>query len=134
MCAFGEDVSEMKVKYQKDGKLTQVKLSYALRETLHQLVDRLTHLHVFFFPFLANVFITQSERDTKANAGYLRELIAEIVRGRRAALEADPSLKEAGNFLTILLTEPYFMNDSERIIDECLTFFFAGSQTSAIAS
>ena len=43
-------------------------------------------------------------------------------------------MKEAGDFLTILLTEPLFMNDNKRIIDECLTFFFAGSQTSAISS
>ena len=90
--------------------------------------------YVFFFPFLANVFLTPHERDIKANAVTLRTLIQNIVTRRRDAIAKDPSLKEKGDFLTILLTEPFFMNDNERIVDECLTFFFAGSQTSAITT
>lgn len=89
---------------------------------------------VFFFPFFADVFISPYERALKANAGYLRELIGQIVERRRKAIQADPKLKEKGDFLTILLTEPFFMNDNERIIDESLTFFFAGSQTSAVTT
>ena len=83
---------------------------------------------------MANVYITPGERAVKANAGFLRELIGQIVERRRVAIEKDPSLKQAGDFLTLQLTEPFFMNNTERIIDECLTFFFAGSQTSAITS
>ena len=90
--------------------------------------------HIFFFPILANTFITPFERQSRANAVYLRDRLAQIVERRRQAIKKDPSLKEAGDFLTILLTEPLFMNDNKRIIDECLTFFFAGSQTSAVSS
>ena len=89
---------------------------------------------VFFFPVMADVYLTPAERSMKANAGFLRDLISSIVDRRREAIKKDPSLKEAGDFLTILLTEPFFMNDNERIIDECLTFFFAGSQTSGITA
>ena len=85
--------------------------------------------HVFFFPILASVFLTPAERALQANAGFLREFVGEIVERRRNAMMKDPSLKESGDFLTILLTEPLFMNDNERIIDEAFTFFFAGSQT-----
>ena len=60
--------------------------------------------------------------------------MGQIVERRREAIKKDPSLKDAGDFLTILLTDPLFMNDTKRIIDECYTFFFAGSQTSAISS
>ena len=94
----------------------------------------MAHIHVFFFPFMANVYLTPAERAMKANAGFIRELISQIIDRRRAAIEKDPKLKEAGDFLTILLTEPFFMNDNERIIDECLTFFFAGSQTSGVTA
>ena len=134
VCALGEDVSQEQINYWENGKLTKVNVAYSLRETFHQLIERMSHPHVFFFPFMANVFLTPGERAVKANAGYLRELIGQIVDRRRAAIEKDPTLKEAGDFLTLQLTEPFFMHNNERIIDECLTFFFAGSQTSAITS
>lgn len=38
------------------------------------------------------------------------------------------------DFLSILLSNSHFEGRDERIVDECLTFFFAGSQTSAIAT
>ena len=125
--ALGEDVSERQVNYWENGKLIKVNVAYSLRETFHHLAERMAHVHIFFFPFLADVYLTPSERAMKANAGFLRDLIKEIVDRRRVAIANDPKLKEAGDFLTILLTEPFFMNDHERIIDECLTFFFAGS-------
>ena len=65
----------------------------------------------------------------------LRAFISGIVEKRREELAKDPSLKaDKGDFLTILLTEPHFKDNIGRIIDECLTFFFAGSQTSAAAT
>ena len=132
--ALGEDVSEHKVNYWENGKLIKVNVAYSLRETFHHLVERMAHVHVFFFPFMADVYLTPAERAMKANAGFLRELISQIVDRRRVAIQKDPKLKEAGDFLTILLTEPFFMNDNERIIDESLTFFFAGSQTSGVTA
>ena len=89
---------------------------------------------IFFFPFFASIYLTPYERDLKANAIALRELMEQIVDRKRQAIAKDPSLKEAGDFLTLLLTEKFFMNDKARIVDECLTFFFAGSQTSAITT
>ena len=83
---------------------------------------------------MANTFLTPHERNLKANAKALRKLIGDIVDRRRSVLANDPSQKNKGDFLTILLTEPFFMNNQQRIIDECLTFFFAGSQTSANAT
>jgi len=63
----------------------------------------------------------------KANASILRKAIGDIVERRKVDLARDPTLKENSNFLNILLQDPYFMNNKERIIDECITFFSAGS-------
>ena len=49
-------------------------------------------------------------------------------------IESTPEEAKAGDFLTILLVEPHFKDRNDRIIDEVLTFFFAGSQTSAVAT
>ena len=75
------------------------------------------------------------ERDLKANCETLRSFISQIVEKRRAFLVNNPeAASDKGDFLTILLTDPHFKDNNKRIIDECLTFFFAGSQTSAAAT
>lgn len=90
--------------------------------------------HIVFFPFLASWQITPFERDQKRNAKALRDFCQEIIEKRRAVIEKNPEAGKAGDFLTILLVEEHFKNRNERVIDEVLTFFFAGSQTSAVAT
>ena len=63
----------------------------------------------------------------KANAIILRDFFGQIAERRRAAIKKDPILADSGDFVTILLTEELFRDHNERIVDECLTFFFAGS-------
>jgi len=41
--------------------------------------------------------------------------------------------EDKGDLLSILLEDPLFKDDNDMITDEILTFFFAGSQTSAVA-
>ena len=45
-----------------------------------------------------------------------------------------PDYIEKVDLLSILLIDDLFMDREEIIIDECLTFFFAGSQTSSIGT
>ena len=47
---------------------------------------------------------------------------------------SNKSLEEQGDLLAILLSDDLFKDNDKLIIDECLTFFFAGTQTSSIAS
>ena len=83
--------------------------------------------HVCFFPILRDIYIFPYEREVLANCREIRKAIAEIVNKRRKDCQADQSLKSKGDFLQILLEDETTKNDNELIIDECLTFFFAGS-------
>ena len=128
-CALGEDVSDHEIDYWSKGRLGKRCLSYALREAFAGCVDRITHPQCFLLGSIANRnFVLPYERDLKANCVALRKFISDIVEKRRAHLAQNPRHATAeGDFLTILLTEPHFKDNGERIIDECLTFFFAGS-------
>ena len=103
-------------------------MSYALRESFAGCVDRITHPQCFLLGSIANRnFVLPYERDLKANCVALRKFISDIVEKRKAKMAHENATAADGDFLTILLTEPHFKDNGERIIDECLTFFFAGS-------
>lgn len=57
-----------------------------------------------------------------------------MINQRKEDIVKDPSLATKGDFLTICLCNPHFKNREVRVLDECLTFFFAGSQTSSNAT
>jgi cytochrome P450 len=90
--------------------------------------------HVVIFPFLADCYITPKERAIQRNCHRLRRFIFKIVESRRKEIKENPNSKDCGDFLGILLKDDNFQGDNEMIVDECLTFFFAGSQTSSVAA
>ena len=49
-------------------------------------------------------------------------------------MKTDSKPMDFGDFLGILLTDENFKGNDDMIVDECLTFFAAGSQTSSVAS
>ncbi len=61
------------------------------------------------------------------NAQAIRDFCQKIIDNRRQKLIEDPSQAKAGDFLTILLVDEHFKDRNMRIVDEVLTFFFAGS-------
>jgi hypothetical protein len=52
-------------------------------------------------------------------------VIEGIVERKKVALETGKA--HGGDFLSLLLTDDVLKNDYQRIIDETLTFYFAGS-------
>ena len=64
----------------------------------------------------------------------MRAFCQGIIEKRRADIVREPELAKAGDFLTILICDEHFKDRNMRIVDECLTFFFAGSQTSSVAT
>lgn len=134
MCAFGFDFSQEELDFEHEGKVEKKSVSYVLRTTFHECIKRMSDPHVVIFPFLADCYITPGERAIKRNCRRMREFIFKIVESRRKVIKANPNLKDCGDFLGILLKDDNFHGDNEMIVDECLTFFFAGSQTSSVAA
>ena len=133
-CALGVDCATDKIEFWEDGKVTSKSVAYSLRVTFQNLINRIIEPHIIFFPFLAKYYITRFERDQARNAKALRNFCEAIINKRRAEIEANPELAKSGDFMTILLVDGFFKDRTERIIDEVLTFFFAGSQTSSVAT
>jgi cytochrome P450 len=52
-----------------------------------------------------------------------------MVTQRREIIKRDPSKADSVDLLSIMLNDSLFENDDDKIIDEALTFFFAGTIT-----
>jgi len=78
---------------------------------------------------LAKFYLTPFERDVKRNCLAVRQLVLEVITRRKA----DNSTQH-DDLLDLLLKDETFSFNDEIIIDELLTIFFAGSQTSANAT
>jgi len=85
------------------------------------------------FPWFADKYVTPAERDLLANCRTLRAKLEKVVADRRQDMKEGRHLDE-GDFLSILLCDELFKEDDVMIIDEILTFFFAGSQTSSVVT
>ena len=94
-------------------------------------MTRMGSPQVILFPFLSDWYITPFERMIVRNCKRLRNFLLKIVQERRAAIRAGQD--SGSDLLGILLTDENFHDDDEMILDECLTFFFAGAGTSSMA-
>mmetsp|Transcript_32637 Transcript_32637/g.31850 ORF Transcript_32637/g.31850 Transcript_32637/m.31850 type:complete len:154 (+) Transcript_32637:123-584(+) len=64
----------------------------------------------------------------------MRAMFQKVVQARREEIKKNHESLKRGDLLTILLTDDLFMEDDKMIIDECLTFFFAATQTSSMST
>ena len=133
--AIGESLDDAKVDFWEDGKVTQKELPFALRETYSNLLERVSLPHVVIFPQLAAHFVLPSERDSVKNCVAIRALFLKMIGQRRAEMKSDPeNAAKKGDLLSILLTNDLFANNDVAIVDEVVTVFLAGSQTSSITT
>ena len=86
VCALGIDCADELVDFWEGGRLTKKLLAYSLRATFTNLLDRISSLHLVFFPFLATYHLTPFERDQQRNARALRAFCYDLVDKRRAAI------------------------------------------------
>jgi len=77
------------------------------------------------------MYISRVDREIKTNCKVLRDKILEFVVQKKEKLKNDPSGYKNGDLLTILISDDLFKDNEEMIIDEVITFFFAGSATTS---
>ena len=54
-----------------------------------------------------------------------------MIRDKRELVKKDPKEGEKGDLLSIMIKDPIFEYNDEQIINESMTFFFAGTLTQA---
>lgn len=73
-------------------------------------------------PFLIFAYYTRADRELLRNVRRVREFCRDLIAERRK----NP-IPNGHDLLTILLEDEAFKNNDEVMIDECITFFLAGS-------
>lgn len=126
------DLGECEMPYKINGKIEMKKYGYALKDLLAVLPVRVLSMRFFLFPFLLNYFIFPKEREMLHNINNLRQKIKDIItEKKRRVIEDESAELQKGDLMTILISDEVFENDVEMIVDECLTFFMAGTQTTS---
>ena len=75
--------------------------------------------------------LTAAEREGKVNAVALRDFIKNMIKKRRDEMK-ESTFVDKGDFLTVLLIDELFKGQDDYIVDECLTFMVAATQTTTI--
>ena len=94
---------------------------------------RLVSPQVVLFPETTKYFVLPQDKEIWNNVMTLRGLLETFVEERRQQIK-DGTASDFGDLLAILLTDDLFKNNNKMIIDECLTFFFAATQTSSMST
>lgn len=119
---------EQKVK----GKTEYVSLGQALTNNGKEQTTRDVSILNMLFPELLTYFITPHDRENLFNINKLRGTISQLIKERRALMENDKNYQEeASDLLSILLNDEIFANDDAMVIDECITFQMAATQTTS---
>jgi len=134
VCGFGVDLTDEMLDYIEDGVDTKKTLPYVLRNVFHESLMRWPGLQLSIFPETVSWYLSAHDRETRKNIETMRALFLTVVQKRREEIKKDPESLNRGDLLTILLTDELFMADDKMIIDECLTFFFAATQTSSMST
>jgi len=89
---------------------------------------------IFLFPETRSYILVPSEREIANNCYILKAEFAKIIQKRRDDYKKGGFDDKAGDLLSVLLQDEQYCNDDGLIMDECMTFFFAGSQTTGIVT
>jgi len=94
---------------------------------LGDLPRRGNELRFNIFPSMSRFLILPKERELQLNIDSLRNELRKLVDEKRAKIRENPMEAQRGDLMTILIQDELFKDDVEMIIDECFTFFLAGT-------
>jgi cytochrome P450 len=100
-------------------------LGKALRDIFLYIAFRGMRYEISIIPYLLFLWYNKSDRECLQNIKTVRDFCRTLIEKRR-----QEGVKGGSDLLSILLEEEEgYANHTEVIIDECITFFLAGSQT-----
>lgn len=135
MALLGEDLSSETVEFDDltTGVTSTLELHQALRLPLPICVTLFYNPLRMFSPIFHGMRMTKSEHRVQKNCRNLRNLVREYMLKRKSGEK--PSQVQGTDLLSFLLEDQtIFKKDQERIIDQLLDFFVAGTQTVALLS
>ncbi|CDW86900.1 cytochrome p450 [Stylonychia lemnae] len=131
-CVFGRQNENPQVQYKENGEIKQVKLGQSIQSNIGKGIEREFQLHLTLFPELYHFYFTKQDKELVFNVDQGKDYIKALIKSKREQF-ARTGKYEGDDLLTILLQDELFQNDDSMLIDECLTFFAAGAQTTAVS-
>jgi cytochrome P450 len=125
-CSFGHDVSQILIEYEDHGVKTMAPLNKILNESFHRCLMRKFNLNIILFPDSYKWHLNATDRENLRNIKRIRAFCLDLVKKRRLELQ-DPNYVDVGGLMSTLIQMDLFSGNDDMIVDECFTFFFAGS-------
>ena len=117
--------------YIEDGATKMRPLGNVLRDLFLYIAFRGMRTEIAFVPYLVFFYYTKKDRECLKNVRTCRDFCRKLVEERRRQIKDPNYVKHSqGDLLSTLIEdEEGFAENTEVLIDECITFFLAGSQT-----
>lgn len=131
-CIFGVNSEALgELTFVKNGEKLNFSTGNFIRENFKATIERRLKFIRFLFDIFDEVSVGQQEKETAQNSEYFRLFLKKMINKRRREMGSD-SFVSKGDFLTMLLQDELFKGQDEYIVDECLTFMAAASQTTTM--
>ena len=128
LCVFGVKIENIaKLKYMEGGKEELLDPGMFLKKIFTRQIMRGSRFFRILFDWFDLSVVGEVERYTKTNGETFRGFIQGMIAQRR--LEMTDGQKRA-DFLSMMLEDELFQGQEELIVDECITFMLAATQTS----
>ena len=119
------------IEYHAGGKAKKIAPGWCMRDLIMCHIQRRFKLIRLLFDVFDTFAMGQDEKEIFANTDNLRAFLKKMINIRRSEMDS-PSFVSKGDFLTMLLQDELFRGQDEYIVDECLTFMGAATQTTTI--